>query len=146
MQPDIAETTHKTRINFKNFIESSILFSFIILFHRISVNCSTTMGSDVNTSVLFRITGYMQDQSPLVLIVIDPDPGFGLIRRTKNSANSIHGSNQVDCRIIRFWRCFAKTKGMDFLNAIEFCEKFSRVSRMIKPVECGYPEVALVFR
>ncbi len=81
-----------------------------------------------------------------MLVVVDADPGFGLIGGTKNSANPIHRSDQVNSRKIFFWRCFAKTKGMNFLNAIELCEKFSGVARMIKPVECGYPEVAFVFR
>jgi len=63
---------------------------------RIAINDSASVRADIDAAVQLGITGDVQQQSPLVLIVIDADPAPGRIVRTENSTHAVDHADQIE--------------------------------------------------
>jgi hypothetical protein len=80
------------------------------------------MSAHIDSSVDARVAGNLQHQAPLVLVVVDPDPGLRLVDGTEDTALAMNGSDHVKSRIGMLWSGLAEAEGVDFLDAREMRE------------------------
>ncbi len=79
----------------------------------ITVEDAAAVRSDVDTAVDAGIARDLQNESPLVLIVVDARPGMGFVDRTEDSWLSVDGSDEVERRVVVTGRRFAEAEGLD---------------------------------
>jgi hypothetical protein len=75
------------------------------------------MSADVHTSIEPGIPGNLQNQSPLVLIVIDANPALPLIDGTEDSGLSLHGSGQIQGGIASMRGRFTEAEGLNLADS-----------------------------
>jgi hypothetical protein len=104
------------------------------------------MCAEIDSTVQLRITGYLQDESPLMLVIVDPYPVFCFIRRAEDAALSPHRSDKVHRGILLMGSPLAETKGMHLLNVGHAGESETPLrasgSGMIEAVEGGEPQIS----
>jgi len=84
--------------------------------HRIAINDSTSVRANVYAAIQFRIPGDVQDETPLMLIIIDPHPTSGDIVRSEDAAGAVNCADQVQCREIRAGSSFSESEGVNLLH------------------------------
>jgi hypothetical protein len=104
------------------------------------------MCAEIDSTVQLRITGYLQDESPLMLVIVDPYPVFCFICRAEDAALSSHRSDKIHRGILLMGSPLAETEGMYLLNVGHAGESETPLlasgSGMIEAVEGGEPQVS----
>ena len=107
------------------------------------------MGSDINASVDAGVAGDLQDESPLVPVVVDADPRTGFVEGAEDARLAADGSGEVEGGVRMSRSGFAKAKGVDFCDARQAREKGRACGiaegegwSVIEAVEGGEPKIA----
>src|ERR1035441_10005226 len=101
------------------------------------------MRADVDPAILLGIAGDLQQQAPLVLVVVDANPTPGGIAGAEDAPESIDHADQIQRGIACAGRRLAETKSVNLLHAAESGEGLACVRGMIQAVERSQPEIAL---
>src|SRR5580658_3199044 len=116
---------------------------------RFAIEYTATVGSDINASVDARIAGDLQDESPLVLVVVDADPRTGFVDRAEDARLSADGTGEVERGVGSSRSGFAEAEGVDFCDAWQARKKDSACGvtevegwGVIKAIEGGEPKIA----
>src|SRR5262245_53461055 len=86
---------------------------------RIAVERPTAVRTDVDAAEPLRVARDVQDQPPLVLVVVDAHPGRAAVRRPEEAALPLHGADQIQRRRLpvlgRARRRLAEAERVDLL-------------------------------
>src|ERR1035441_140687 len=102
------------------------------------------MRADVDPAILLGIAGDLQQQAPLVLVVVDANPTPGGIAGAEDAPESIDHANQIQRGIACAGRRLAEAESVNLLHAAESGESLACVRGMIQAVKRGQPEIALL--
>ena len=120
--------------------------------HGVSVENAAAVGANVDPPVDARVAGDLQDQSPLVLVVIDAHPGVAFVAGAKDAGLAIDGTDKEQRRINMSWSRLAESESMNFCDARQMRERQILVIGeclwwgVIKAIESGEPKIAGVSR
>src|SRR5580658_1846409 len=116
---------------------------------RFAIEYTATVGSDINASVDARIACDLQDESPLVLVVVDAGPGAGFVDRAEDPGLAADGSGDVEGGVGTTRSGFAEAEGVDFCDARKAREEDGACGvtegegwGVIKAIEGGEPKIA----
>jgi hypothetical protein len=116
----------------------------------ITINDAAAVGPDIDSSIKTRIAGDLQDEPPLMPIIVDSRPVARFIDGTKDTRLAAHGSGKVEGRIQMVRSSFAEAEGLDLVDASKTNEgniaRDPRRGRMIKTVESSQPKIARAVR
>src|SRR5208337_1823746 len=85
----------------------------------ITIDDSTSVCADVDAAVLLRIARDVQQQAPLVLVVIDAHPARANVVGTEDPAHAIDHADEIERGEVGPGRGFPETESMNLLDAIE---------------------------
>src|SRR5262245_37622170 len=84
---------------------------------RAGVDRAAAVRADVDAAELLRIAGDVEDQPPLVLIVVDARPGGAAVRGAEEAALPLHRAHQVHRGHLGARRGLAEAEAVDLLDA-----------------------------
>jgi hypothetical protein len=103
--------------------------------------------ADIDSTEQLWIAGYLQDQSPLMLVIVDSYPAFCFIRRAEDAVLSPHRSDKIHRGISSMGSPLAETEGVYLLNfgyagesETTSCTSGIGIG-MIEAVEGGEPQI-----
>src|SRR6185503_18144695 len=108
---------------------------------RIAIEGAAAVRPDVDAAELLGVAGDLQDQPPLVLIVVDAHPAGAAVGRTKEAALPVDGPDQVERGRLGVGRRPAEAESVDLLDGGHAGERlFGR--RVVEAVVGSQPEIA----
>ena len=94
---------------------------------RVSVEDSAAVCANVDSPIQTRIAGDLEDQAPLMLVVVDSDPGTSFINGAEDAGLTVNRSGEVEGRIGMIWSGFAKAESVYFFDSREAYEGDGRI-------------------
>ena len=101
------------------------------------------MRAHVDPAVLLWVAGDVQQQAPLVLVIVDADPVPGGVVGTEDAPDAVHHANQVQRRVVCAGRGFAESETVNLRDAAEPDEAGAGVGGVIETVKRGQPKISL---
>ena len=106
------------------------------------------MGAYVDAAEDSWVAGYLQDQAVLVLVVVDADPGAGLVCGAEDAGLAVDGSYQIESGVRLPGGGFAESKSVNFFDTGDMSEGDGGIGCcdglrcVVEAVEGGEPEIS----
>src|ERR1035438_1530319 len=65
---------------------------------------------------VLRVAGDLQQQTPLMMVVVDPHPALGGVGGTENATLSIHHPDEIQGRVSSAGRGFAEAESVNLVD------------------------------
>ena len=85
----------------------------------VAIEDTATVRAKVNAAEETRVAGDLQDESPLMLVVVDANPGSGLVDGSEDAGLAVDGAHEIEGGIVVAGSGSAEAEGLDFSDAGE---------------------------